>query len=67
VPKFTGKYCRVQVGFKTKENNTDARTNVLMAQMKIAYDLLNQTNFHLMPGAAENYLTETLVNQKVSR
>jgi hypothetical protein len=67
VPKFTGKYCRVQVGFKTKKNNTDMRTEVLMTQMKIAYDLLNQTNTHLMPGAPHNYLTESLANQKVSR
>jgi Nose resistant-to-fluoxetine protein, N-terminal domain len=65
-PKFTGQYCRVQVGFKTKENNTDARTQLLMAQMKIVYDLLNQTNTQLMPGGADHYLTESLANQKVS-
>lgn len=64
-PRFSGKYCRVQVGFKTKENNTDAKTELVMAQMKIAYDLLNQTNTRLMPGASDNYLTELLANQKV--
>lgn len=43
VPRFRGKYCRVQLGFKAKKNNTDPKTELLMAQMKIAYDSLNET------------------------
>jgi hypothetical protein len=62
VPRFTGKYCKVQLGFKAKENNTDARSKLILAQMKIAFDLQNQTSF--MPGAA-NHLMDSQLDQKV--
>jgi Nose resistant-to-fluoxetine protein, N-terminal domain len=61
-PRFTGKYCMVQVSFKAKENNTDARTELILAQMKIAFDLQNQTI--LEPGVA-NHMMHSQVDQKV--
>jgi hypothetical protein len=44
VPKFKGKYCRVQLGFKANRNNTDPKSELLLTQMQIAYDSLSQTN-----------------------
>jgi Nose resistant-to-fluoxetine protein, N-terminal domain len=60
VPRFKGKYCRVQLGFKANKNNTDPKSELLLTQMKIAYDSLSQTK-----GGA-NYLTELQVDAKVN-
>jgi Nose resistant-to-fluoxetine protein, N-terminal domain len=60
VPRFKGKYCRVQLGFKANRNNTDPKSELLLTQMKIAYDSLSQTK-----GGA-NYLTELQVDAKVN-
>jgi hypothetical protein len=60
VPKFKGKYCRVQLGFKANRNNTDPKSELLLTQMKIAYDSLRQTK-----GGA-NYLTGLQVEATVN-
>ncbi|XP_065353206.1 nose resistant to fluoxetine protein 6-like [Cloeon dipterum] len=47
-PRFTGKYCRVQLGFKTSDK-MDAKSHMLFTQMKLAYDKItsrmNQTEW----------------------
>jgi len=56
VPKFKGKYCRVQLGFKANKNNTDPMSELLLTQMQIAYDSLSQAK-----GGA-NYITALQVD-----
>lgn len=64
LPRFTGKYCKVQLGFKAKENSTDARTELILAQMKIAYELQHQAT--LIPGVA-NHLIDSQNDPKVHK
>ncbi|XP_065348117.1 nose resistant to fluoxetine protein 6-like [Cloeon dipterum] len=39
-PRFNGKYCRVQLGFKAT-NKTDPKSQLLFTQMKLAYDKIS--------------------------
>jgi Nose resistant-to-fluoxetine protein, N-terminal domain len=59
VPRFKGKYCRVLLGFKAKRNNTDPKSEMLLTEMKFAFDSLSQT----LSGA--NYISEFQVESKV--
>ncbi|XP_065346673.1 nose resistant to fluoxetine protein 6-like [Cloeon dipterum] len=42
-PRFTGKYCRVQLGFSTKDE-TDEKSKMIFAKMKLAYDKITKGN-----------------------
>jgi len=59
--RFRGKYCRVQLGFKSN-NQTDPKTELLLTQMRIAYEAIKLKND--LPGAS-NFLTSDAKVDKI--